>query len=113
MTETLSQWKAIMKEMIDGVQAELGSATPTKTRIALHTFRKRVDENLDGRKRKRKSKRLEQELDAFFESKRYLHAAVSRYIMKKLRPALKAYVAAMVKARRVLARCKRPRDFSN
>ncbi len=103
MTLTLSQWKAAMEELIDGVQGELGSTIPTKTKVTLHTFRKRFDENLSGRRRKR----FEQELEAFLQSKRALRAASKRYLRKKIRPAIKAAIATLKRARRLLAQGKR------
>ena len=109
MTLTLSQWKATMDELIDGVQGELGSTIPTKTKVALHTFRKRLDENLGGRRRKR----FEQELEAFLQSKRALRAASKRYLRKKMSPAIKAAIATLKRARRLLAQRKRLRTFSN
>lgn len=109
MTLTLSQWKATMEELINGVQQELGSPTPTKTRVALHTFRERLDENLGGRKRKR----FEQELEAFLQSKRALRAASKRYLRKKIRRVIKATTATLKRAQRLLAKRKRRRKFSN
>jgi glucan phosphorylase len=85
------QWKATMEDLIDGVQRELGFTIPTKTRAALNTFRKRLEENLGGRKRKR----FEQELEAFLQSKRPLRAASKRYLRKKMNPAIKAVIAAL------------------
>ena|SRR6266478_3310555 len=109
MTLTLSQWKATMDELIDGVQRELGSPTSTKTRVALHTFRKRLDENLGGRRRKR----FEQELESFLQSKRALRAASKRYLRKKMRRVTKAMTATLKRARRLLAQLKRSSGFSN
>jgi uncharacterized protein (DUF2267 family) len=109
MTFTLSQWKATMEELIDGVQRELGSTIPTKTRAALHTFRERLEKNLGRRRRKR----FEQELEAFLQSKPALRAASKRYIRKKMRPLIKATIATLKRARRLLAQHKRPRGFSN
>ncbi len=105
MKLTLSQWKATMEELIDGVQGELGSTIPTKTKVALHTFRKRLDENLGDRRRKR----FEQELEAFLQSKRALRAASKRYLRKKIPPAIKAAIGALKRARRLLAQGKRKR----
>jgi hypothetical protein len=94
MTLTLSQWKATMEELIDGVQRELGSTIPTKSRAALHTFRKRLEKNLGGPKRKR----FEQELEAFLQSKPALRAASKRFLHKKF----KAVTAALKRTRRLL-----------
>jgi hypothetical protein len=109
MTLTFSQWKATMKELIDGVQGELGPTIPTKTRVVLHTFRTRLDEKLGGRRRKR----FEQELEAFLQSKRALRAASKRYLRNKMSPAIKAAIAALKRARRLLAQRKRLRAVSN
>jgi hypothetical protein len=98
-----------MEELIDGVQQELGSSTPTKTRVALHTFRKRLDETLGRRKRKR----FEQELEAFLQSKRALRAASKRYLRKKFRRVIKATTATLKRAQRLFAKWKRLRKFSN
>jgi hypothetical protein len=92
-----------MEELIDGVQRELGSTIPTKTKVALHTFRKRLDENLGARRRKR----FEQELEAFLQSKRALRAAAKRYLRKKMPPAIKAAISALKRARRLLAKARR------
>ncbi len=107
MTRTYSQWKATMEEVIVGVQRELGSTIPTKTKVALHTFRKRLDENLGARRRKR----FEQELEAFLQSKRALRAAAKRYLRKKF----KASIAASKRVLRLLAKRKRkgPHGSSN
>jgi len=109
MTLPLSQWKATMEELTDGVQGELGSMIPTKTRAALHTFRKRLEEKLGGRRRKR----FEQELEAFLQSKPALRAASKRYLRKRMRPVMKAAIATLKRARRLLVQRKRPRGFSN
>ena len=111
MTLTFSQWKATMEELIVGVQRELGSTIPPKTNVALHTFRKRLDENLGARRRKR----FELELEAFLQSKRALRAAAKRYLRKKIPPTIKAAIAALNRARRLLAKGKRkgPHGFSN
>jgi hypothetical protein len=102
MTLTLSEWKATMEELIDGVQGELGSAIPTKTRAALLTFRKRLEENLGERRRKR----FEQELEAFLQSKPALRAASKRYLRKRIRTVIKATITTLKRARRVLAQRK-------
>lgn len=109
MTLIRLQWKATMEELIDGVQGELGFTIPTKTRAALHTFRKHLEENLGGRRRKR----FEQELEAFLQSKRALRAASKRYLRKKMRRTIKAVTATLKRARRLLAQRKRPSGFSN
>ena len=103
MTLTFSQWKATMAGLIDGVQRELGSTIPTKTKVALHTFRKRLGENQGARKRKR----FEQELEAFLQSNRALRAAASRYLRKKMPPVIKAAISALKRARRLLAKARR------
>src|SRR5712691_11386559 len=109
MTLTFSQWKTTMEELIEGVQRELGSTIPTKTRTVLHTLRKRLKENLGGRRRKR----FEQELEAFLQSKPVLRAASKRYLRKKMRQVMKALTATLKRVRRLLAQRKRPRGFSN
>jgi uncharacterized protein (DUF2267 family) len=109
MTLTFSQWKTTMEELIDAVQRELGSTIPIKTRAVLHTFRKRLKENLGGRRRKL----FEQELEAFLQSKPALRAASKRYLRKKMRQVMKAVTATLKRARRSLAQRKRSRGFSN
>lgn len=109
MTLTLLQWKATMEELIDGVQAEMGSAIPPKTRAAMHSLRERLEENSDGRGRKR----FEQELEAFLQSKRALRAASKRYLRKRMRLVTKATIATLKRARRLLAKRKRPRGSSS
>src|SRR5258708_29164875 len=109
MTLTFSQWKTTMEELIEGVQRELGSTILTKTRTVLHTFRKRLKENLGGRRRKR----FEQELEAFLQSKPVLRAASKRYLRKKMRQVMKAAIATLKRARRWLVQRKRPRGVSN
>ena len=96
-----------MKELIDGVQAELPPRA--KTRAVLQTFRKRLEKNLG----RRRQKRFEQELEAFLQSKPALRAASKRYLRKKLRPLIKAAIASLKRAQRLLARHKRPRGLSN
>jgi IS5 family transposase len=98
-----------MEEIIDGVQGELGSTIPAKTRGALDTFRKRLEQNLGGRRRKR----FEQELEAFLQSKRGLRAATKRYLRKRMRTVIKATIATLKRARRQLAQRKRPRGYSD
>jgi len=100
-----------MEELLDGVQQELGSTVPIKTKVALDTFRKRLDETLVARRRKR----FEQELEAFLQSKRALRAAAKRYLRKKIPPAIEAAVAVMKQALAVLAKykTKRPRGLSD
>jgi transketolase len=98
-----------MEELIDGVRRELRSTIPTKTRTVLHTFRKRLKERLGGRRRKR----FEQELETFLQSKPALRAASKRYLRKKMPPLIKAAIATLKRARRLLAQRKRPRGFSN
>jgi hypothetical protein len=108
---TLSEWKAVMEELLDGVQQELGTAVPIKTKVGLDTFRKRLRGTLVARRRKR----FEQELEAFLQSKRALRAAAKRYLRKKIPPAIAAAIAVMKRAQLFLAKhkTKRPRGFSD
>jgi len=108
---TLSQRKACMEELLDGVQQELGSTVPIKTKVALDTFRKRLHGTTVARRRKR----FEQELEAFLQSKRALQAAAERYLCKKIPPVIEAAVAVMKRALPLLAKdkTKRPRGFSD
>jgi hypothetical protein len=99
---TLSQWKEVMEELLDGVQQELGSTVPIKTKVALNTFRRRLHSTLVARRRKR----FEQELEAFLQSKRALRVAAERYVCKKIPPAIEAAIAVLKRAQRLLAKGK-------
>jgi len=83
-----------MMELLDGVQRELGSGVPNKTKATLDAFRGRLDETSAARKRKR----FERELEAFLQSKPALRAASERYVCEKIPPAIEAAVAAMMRA---------------
>jgi len=83
-----------MMELLDGVQRELGSAVPNKTKAALDAFRERLDEISVVRKRQR----FERELEAFLQSKPALRAASERYLCERIPPAIEAAVAAMMRA---------------
>ena len=83
-----------MMELLDGVQRELGSAVPNKTKAALDTFRGRLEETSTARRRKR----FEGELEAFLQSKPALRGASERYLGERIPPAIEAAVAAMMRA---------------
>jgi hypothetical protein len=91
---TILEWQALMKELLDGVQRELGSRISRKAKDALDAFRKRLDETPGSRRRKR----FEQELEAFLQSKRALRAATERYLCKRISPAIEAALAALKRA---------------
>jgi len=109
---TLSQWKSLMEELVDGIEQELGSTVAVKTKVALDTFRNRLDKILVARERKP----FEQELEAFLQSKRTLRAAGERYMRKyireKIHPALEALGAAIKRVRPLLGKNKMKRSTS-
>src|ERR1700730_17189256 len=91
---TISEWRALMLDLLDGVQRELGSMVQTETKATLDAFREHLDESSALRKRKR----FEQELEAFLQSSPALRGASERYVCEKIPPAIDAAVAALMRA---------------
>jgi len=109
---TLSQWKSLMEELVDGIEQEMGSTVAVKTKVALDTFRNRLHKIQVARERKP----FERELEAFLQSKRTLRAAGERYMRKyireKVHPAIEALGVAIKRARPLLAKSKMKRNAS-
>jgi hypothetical protein len=97
---TKSEWKTFREEFVDDIERELGATAPADSLAALNAFRKRLDEDLDSRRRKR----FDRDLDAFIESKPYLKVAVTRHLRRQIRPAVKAAMVALEEAKVVLAK---------
>lgn len=92
-----AQWKAVMEELLDGVQRELGTPVPK-----LESFRAR----LNGSQVPRERREFEQELEVLLRSKPFLRAATERFLRKKARPVIEAAVSALDEAEAILAQCK-------
>jgi len=90
----LSEWKPLFRDLIDGVQSEVGMAIP-----ALDEFRTRLDEpNPDAQKRKH----FEDDLEAFLHSQPFLREAAMRYQSKMASQAIEAAAALAERARQCL-----------
>jgi hypothetical protein len=99
---TWSEWKVMMEDLLEGVEQELRSSAPTRNRVALNTFRSRLNEGRTIRGRKH----FEQELEVFIQSDPSLRGAAKRYLRKKIPPVIEAAVAALKQAQLVLAKYK-------
>jgi hypothetical protein len=93
-----SEWKRMWSEFLDGVEKELRSAAPAKTKLILDTFRQRFDRDSVPRRRKR----FQRDLEAALERNPLLRAATRRYFFKRMQSALKAAAEAQNKAERLL-----------
>jgi hypothetical protein len=87
-----------MEAFLDGIESELRPSPPTKAKATLQAFRKRVERDSVGHRRKR----FEQELEAVLESDRFLRSAARRFLYKQMQSALKAAAKAQDEAERVL-----------
>jgi hypothetical protein len=87
-------WKSNLAELLNGVQRELGSTIPAKTKLALNSLRKELKGAIPARKRKR----FERELGAFLHSTHRLRTATRKYLRKKAFPALKDAASALKRA---------------
>jgi hypothetical protein len=107
----MSHWKAMMEELLDGVQQELGSGISNETRTEIHSLRQRLDESLPARSRKR----LELELEEFLHSELVLQAATERYLGKKTVSAIEAAETTLKQAEAILqkARTRKPGKLPN
>ena len=105
---TSSKWKAAMEDFIDGIERELRSSAPRKTRVVLNTFRTRL---ADARTMKSR-KRFEQELESFLQSESALRAAATKYLRRKMRPIVAAAVETLKRAEPFLANPTK-KDFWN
>jgi hypothetical protein len=86
----LSEWKAVLDDLIEGVQGEVGMAIP-----ALDKFRVRLNEAApDAQKRKH----FEDELEAFLQSQPFLREAATRYQGKKAAQAIESATALLGRA---------------
>jgi hypothetical protein len=90
----------MIEDLLDGVERELRSSVPVKTRVALNAFRMRLSEGRVARRREH----FEQELDTFLQSEPFLRAATKRYLRKKMLPAIAAAIAALKRALPFLAK---------
>ena len=73
-------WKAVVGDLLDGVERELRPSVPLKAKITLNAFRKRL---CDG-SAARRPKRFERELEAFLQSEPHLGAATKRFLNKRV-----------------------------
>lgn len=89
-----------MKDLLDGVERELGPSLRIKTRAALDAFRTRLNKARAAPSRKL----FEKKLEAFLESEPFLQGAAKKYLRKKTLPALEAAVAALKRAQRFLTK---------
>lgn len=101
MRMTVSDWKALMQDLLDGIEKELGSPVST-----FQLFRERLNEHRIAPKRKQ----FERDLEAFLESKPFLRAATRRYLRKKAEPALETANVLLRKAEDLLAQWKSKRS---
>jgi hypothetical protein len=106
-----SQWKVLIKGLLDGVLRELGPGISDETRCEIISLRRRLDEPFPARTRKR----FERELEEFLDSKLVLKAATKRYLGKKTISVVEAAEAALKQAEAVLQqyREKVPGDLPN
>ena len=107
MSPTKSKWKTRMEEFLEDIELELGATAPADSLAALNAFRKRLDEDLDSRRRKQ----FGRDFDAFIESKPYLKVAVTRLLRRQVRPAVKAAMVALEEAKVVLAKYRKKKRF--
>ena len=97
---TALEWKECMKDFVDGVDRELRSTTPMKSRGHLRAFRERLVKCRTARDRKR----FDRDLETLLGSKSYLRAAAKSYLRKRAIPALAAATAAANQVVQVLAK---------
>lgn len=103
MRMNVSDWKALMQDLLGGIEKELGSPV-----AIFQSFRGRLNE--DGIARKRKQ--FERDLEAFLESKPFLRAATRRYLRKKAEPALETANVLLRRAEALLAQWKSKKSRS-
>ena len=95
-----ADWMKCMTGLLDGVERELPSTAPMKTRAALEAFRSRLKEKRITRSRKA----FEIEVEAFLQSRYILRAAAQRYVNRILPPAIRRATAVLKKAARLVAK---------
>lgn len=98
-TMTNAEWKSCMVSLIEGVKLELGPAVPTRTKVALATFRERLERKLITPLHKS----FERELEVFLQGSPALRTAAQRYIRKTAPPLIREAEAALTQARDLLA----------
>jgi hypothetical protein len=89
----LSQWKTLFRELIDGVQSEVGMPIP-----ALEEFRKRIEAAAPIPE---KRKAFEDEIEVFLDSQPFLREAASRHLGAKAAQAIESGAALLERVRQV------------
>ena len=82
-----------MEELLDGIERELRSSAPARTRLALNAFRVR----LRAARIAGGQKRFEQELERFIDADFAVRGAAERYISTIMAPAIEAANVALKK----------------
>ncbi len=104
MPKSSTEWKHDMEAFLNGIESEL-RPSPAKAQATLQAFRKRLERDSVGRRRKR----FKQELEAVLESNPFLRSATRRYLSKQMQSALKAAAKAQDEAERVLKQLDKPK----
>src|SRR3954469_18765002 len=106
---TNAEWKTCMGGLIEAVEHELRRRVPTGTKVALDTFRRRLQAQRIGPSRKS----FERDLEAYLQSTSSLRAAARRHIRKVAPPLIHAAEAALTRARTLLAKAPDPQGGAN
>jgi hypothetical protein len=93
-----------MEDFLDGVERQLRSSAPARTRLALNAFRVRLKAARIAGGRKR----FEQELEGFIDKNLAVRGAAERYLSTIMVPAVEAANVALRRADKILRRARAP-----
>jgi len=101
-----------MRDFIDGIERELRSSCPLKSKTDLGKFRSR----LNAKRLRGGRKRFERELEELLQSDRFLRQATERHLARVVPAAIEAALVLLEQGKAVLAKAKetrrkKPREF--
>lgn len=105
MPTSSTEWKHDMKAFLNGIESELRPSPPAKVRAALQAFRKRLERDSVGRRRKR----FERELESVLQADPFLRRATERYFAKRVPAAMASALEVLDRAEHVLKQLAKPK----
>jgi hypothetical protein len=100
MRQSRADWKHMIQDLLNGIESELRPSPPAGVRATLQTFRKALERDHVGRRRKQ----FERELESALQASPFLRRAAERYFSKMVPAAMASALDTLERAERVLKR---------
>jgi hypothetical protein len=105
MRRSSAEWEHDMEAFLDGIESELRPSPPAKVQATLQAFRKRLERDRIGRRRKR----FERDLESALQANPFLRRATERYLAKSVPAAMASALETLDRAERVLKQFDKPK----